>query len=96
MLGQLFWAGVAILCAVAFAIVTGALKPDEQINALWLVVAAACFYALAYRFYGRFLARRVVGLSVELLEQLGQAREVHLARLFQVFERIQVRVGVVK
>jgi len=63
MLGQLFWAGVAILCAVAFAIVTGALKPDEQINALWLVVAAACFYALAYRFYGRFLARRVVGLD---------------------------------
>ena len=62
-LGHLFWAGVALLCAVAFAIVTGAFRPEERINALWLIVAAACFYALAYRFYGRFLARRVAALD---------------------------------
>jgi carbon starvation protein len=62
-LGHLFWAGMALLCAAAFAIVTGLARPQERINALWLVVAAACFYALAYRFYGRFLARRVVALD---------------------------------
>lgn len=62
-LWHLFWAGVALLCAAAFAIVTGLVKPEERINALWLVVAAACFYALAYRFYGRFLARRVLELD---------------------------------
>jgi len=62
-LGLLFWAGVALLCAAAFAIVTGLVRPEERINALWLVVAAACFYALAYRFYGRFLARRVLELD---------------------------------
>lgn len=61
--GHLFWAGIAILCAVAFAIVTGFLRPEEKINALWLVVSAACFYALAYRYYLRFLARRVVNLQ---------------------------------
>ena len=59
----LFWAVVALLCAVAFAIVTGAVRPEERINALWLVVAAACFHALAYRYYGRFLARRVLALD---------------------------------
>ncbi|HTP42046.1 MAG TPA: carbon starvation CstA family protein [Nitrospiria bacterium] len=62
-LRALFWAGVALLCAVAFAIVTGVVRPEERINALWLVVAAACFHTLAYRFYGRFLARRVMELN---------------------------------
>ncbi len=60
---HLFWIGVALLGAVAFAIVTGVFRPEEKINALWLVVAAACCYTLAYRFYGRFLARRVVNLD---------------------------------
>ena len=32
-------------------------------NGLWLVVAAACIYVLAFRFYGRWLARRVVELN---------------------------------
>ncbi len=61
-LGTFLWAGIAALCAVAFAMVTGILRPEENVNALWLVIAAACFYVLAFRFYGRFLAR-VVGLD---------------------------------
>ncbi|MGH7229470.1 MAG: carbon starvation CstA family protein, partial [Nitrospiraceae bacterium] len=61
----LFWALVAVLCAVAFGFVTGAFNPVEKVNGLWLVVAAACFYVLAFRFYGRFLARRVLGLNNE-------------------------------
>jgi carbon starvation protein len=57
------WAVVAALCAVGFGVVTGVFNPDEQVNGLWLVVASACFYVLAYRFYGRFLARRVLELD---------------------------------
>src|SRR2546422_148092 len=57
------WAGLAVLCAVGFGVVTGIVNPDEKVNGLWLVVAAACFYVLAYRFYGRFLARRVLELD---------------------------------
>src|SRR3989475_5089817 len=57
------WAVLGGLCAVAFGLVTGLVRPDEKINALWLVVASACFYVLAYRFYGRFLARRVLVLD---------------------------------
>jgi carbon starvation protein len=57
------WAAVAALCAVAFGFVTGLFHPDEKVNGLWLVVAAACFYVLALRFYGRFLARRVLDLN---------------------------------
>ena len=60
---SILWAAVAALCAVGFGVVTGIVHPEEKVNGLWLVVAAACFYVLAYRFYGRFLARRVVELD---------------------------------
>ncbi|MGQ9569874.1 MAG: carbon starvation CstA family protein [Thermodesulfovibrionales bacterium] len=32
-------------------------------NAVWLVIAASCFFILAYRFYGAFLAAKVVTLD---------------------------------
>jgi carbon starvation protein len=57
------WTALGGLCAIAFGLVTGIVRPDEKVNALWMVVAAACFYVLAYRFYGRFLARRVLVLD---------------------------------
>lgn len=57
------WVALAVFCAVAFGVVTGLFNPDEKVNGLWLVVASACFYVLAYRFYGRFLARRVLELD---------------------------------
>src|SRR5438128_2602595 len=62
-LASILWAAVAGLCAVGFGVVTGIFHPEEKVNGLWLVVAAACFYVLAYRFYGRFLAQRVVELD---------------------------------
>ena len=62
-LNMLIWVGIAVLCAVAFGHVTGVLNPEEKVNGLWLVVAASCFYVLAYRFYGRFLARKVMNLD---------------------------------
>ncbi|GJL67622.1 MAG: carbon starvation protein A [Nitrospirales bacterium] len=57
------WLGLAGLCAVAFGHVVGLINPHEKVNGLWLVVAASCFYVLAYRFYGRFLAQRVMNLD---------------------------------
>ncbi|HXE57940.1 MAG TPA: carbon starvation CstA family protein [Gemmatimonadales bacterium] len=40
-----------------------ALHRGETISAAWLVVAAVGTYLVAYRFYARFLARRVFGLD---------------------------------
>ncbi len=53
---SLLWALLAVLGAVALAQVAGLVNPNEKVNGLWLVVAAACIYVLAYRFYGRWLA----------------------------------------
>jgi carbon starvation protein len=57
------WGFVAVFGAVALAFVTGLINPDEKVNGLWLVVAAACIYALAFRFYARWIAERVVELD---------------------------------
>ena len=35
----------------------------EPINSLWLIAAAVCTYALAYRFYSAFIAARVMALD---------------------------------
>jgi len=58
---KLLWVVVAVLGAVALGIV--ALKRGEPINAMWLVIAALCIYAIAYRFYGLFIANRVLGVN---------------------------------
>ena len=58
---RLVWAAVAALGAGSLAVL--AAHRGESVNALWLVVAALCVYAIAYRFYSLFLARRVAGLD---------------------------------
>ena len=58
---NLVWAAVAALGAISLGIL--ALSRGETINAIWLVSAAICSYLLAYRFYGRFIAERVLRLD---------------------------------
>ena len=60
---KIVWGSIACLCAWAFAIIVGIVNPNEKVNGLWLVVAASCFYVLAYRFYGKFLATTVMNLD---------------------------------
>jgi carbon starvation protein len=55
------WLVVAM--AGALAVATIALHRGEEINAMWLVVAAVCSYALGYRFYSKFIAARVLALD---------------------------------
>jgi carbon starvation protein len=60
---RLAWIGVSLFGAVAVGVV--ALVRGEPVNALWLLVAALCTYAVAYRFYSAFLAARVLSLDDE-------------------------------
>ncbi|MDF0645355.1 MAG: carbon starvation CstA family protein [Nitrospira sp.] len=57
------WILLAGLGAVAFGYVGGLINPTEKVNGLWLVVAAACLYVLAFRYYGRWLACQVAELN---------------------------------
>ena len=71
------WGALALLLALAFGIITGIFYSEEKVNALWLVVAAACFYVLAYRFYGAFLAARVVVLDDRRVTPSWRLRDGH-------------------
>src|SRR5271170_2086319 len=57
----LFWIAVSLLGALALA--TIALHRGEQINALWLVVAAVSTYAVGYRFYSSFISAKLLTLD---------------------------------
>ncbi|MCD5360645.1 carbon starvation CstA family protein [Chromobacterium aquaticum] len=59
------WLVVALAGAAAFAVV--ALNRGEPVNAVWLIVAAVSVYAIAYRFYGRFIANKVLELDARRL-----------------------------
>jgi len=58
---KVVWAIIAVLGAVALGVV--ALKRDEPVNAMWLVIAALCIYTIAYRFYGLWIANTVLGAN---------------------------------
>ncbi len=59
----LIWLLVAVVGAAAVA--TIALHRGEEINAMWLVVAAVCTYALGYRFYSKFISAKVLVLDAQ-------------------------------
>src|SRR5580765_2096645 len=57
----LLWTAISLLGA--FALATVALHRGEQINAMWLVVAAVATYAVGYRFYSSFIAAKVLAID---------------------------------
>ena len=72
----LLWMCIALLGALALA--TIAFHRGEQINAMWLVLAAFCTYALGYRFYSSFIAAKVLALDAQRAtpaERLDNSRD---------------------
>ncbi|MES2179721.1 MAG: carbon starvation CstA family protein [Gemmatimonadota bacterium] len=59
--GLLGWILVALAGAGGLAFI--ALSRGEQVSAAWLLVAAVCTYAVAYRFYSAFIAAKVFALD---------------------------------
>jgi carbon starvation protein len=60
-LSLLVWIAVALLGSAAYAVV--ALHRGEPLNAVWILAAAACTYAIAYRFYSKWIAARIMALD---------------------------------
>ena len=63
LLSLLGWTAVAVTGAGAIAWL--ALSRGETVNAAWLLTAAVCCYAVAYRFYSKFIAAKVFALDAE-------------------------------
>jgi carbon starvation protein len=58
---MLVWGAVAVVGAVCWTVL--ALSRGEAVSALWILFAALSSYAIAYRFYSRFIAYRVLGVD---------------------------------
>jgi len=60
-LKNIVWFAVAMLGAYALSGI--AFNRGESINALWIVTAAVCIYAIAYRFYAAWIAAKVLTID---------------------------------
>jgi carbon starvation protein len=65
------WCGVAAAGAVSVAVL--AWSRGEELSALWMVVAAACVFAVAYRFHSAWLMARVLTID----EMRATPAEIH-------------------
>src|SRR5215831_12766829 len=82
----LIWGSVTAVGTVAVAVV--ALHRSEPINAMWLVTAATCCYALGYRFYARFISAKILaldGLRATPAERLENGRDFLVTNKWVVF-----------
>jgi len=85
-LSILSWIAVGLLGAAAVGVI--AVRRGEPINALWLVVAATCCYALGYRFYSKFIATKILALDAlraTPAERLENGRDFVVTNRWVVF-----------
>ncbi len=82
----LIWGLVSGLGAFAVGVV--AFRRGEPINALWLVAAAMCCYALGFRFYSKFIAAKILALDplrATPAERLENGRDFVVTNKWVVF-----------
>jgi carbon starvation protein len=75
LLGHAAWALVSV--AAAFFLASIAVDRGEPINSMWLVLAAACTYLVGYRFYGKFIAAKVMVLNNDRATPAERLRNGH-------------------
>jgi carbon starvation protein len=83
---KLGWVLLTVLGALALGVI--AVSRAEPINAVWLMLAAGCVFALGYRFYSRYLAYRVLGLNdrrATPAERLEDGRDFVVTNKWVVF-----------
>lgn len=57
----ILWLAVSLLGVIAVAV--AAFQRSEPVNALWLVVAGICTFAISYRFYSAWLVAKVLTID---------------------------------
>lgn len=79
---------LAIIGAFAIGVVTQIINPSEHVNALWFVVAAACFFIISYRLYGAFITAKVLNIDERRLtpaKRLADGRDYHPTHKWVLF-----------
>ena len=85
-LSVLLWTIVILLGVASVGVI--AVRRGEPINALWLVAAATCCFALGYRFYSSFIAAKVLAIDARRAtpaERLENGRDFLVTNKWVVF-----------
>jgi carbon starvation protein len=85
-LSILAWGAVALVGAAAVGVI--GVRRGEPINALWLVTAATCCYAVGYRFYSKFISVKILALDAlraTPAERLENGRDFLVTNKWVVF-----------
>ncbi|MCC6543642.1 MAG: carbon starvation protein A [Nitrospirae bacterium] len=79
---------LAVTGAFALAVAAQIINPAEKVNALWLVVAAACIFTITYRLYGSFITSKVLVLNDRRLtpsNRMADGRDYHPTHKWVLF-----------
>ena len=72
---HVLWGAIGI--AAAYFLGGIALTRGESVNSMWLVAASVCMYLLGFRFYGAFIAARVMALNDARATPAERLRDGH-------------------
>ena len=73
--GPALWALISIVGAVCLAGI--ATNRGEPVNSFWIVLAAICVYTVGFRFYGKFIAAKVMMLDDRRATPAERLRDGH-------------------
>lgn len=71
----ILWGLAAVVAAFAISVI--AQDNGEPVNSMWLVVASVCIYLIGYRFYGVFIAAKVMALDDRRATPAERLRDGH-------------------
>ena len=71
----LLWAALCVIAAVSLGVIAS--NRGEPVNSLWLVAAAASIFVLGFRFYGKFIAAKVMVLDDRRATPAERLRDGH-------------------
>src|ERR1700680_749876 len=69
------WGVISV--AAAFFVAGIAIDRGEPVNSMWLVLAAVCTYVVGFRFYGAFIAAKVMVLNDKRATPAERLRDGH-------------------
>ncbi len=75
LIDRLVWVVISILAAFCLGAI--AIHRGESVNSFWLVVGAACTYAVGFRFYARWIGSRVMSLDNDRATPAERLRNGH-------------------
>jgi len=73
--GHILWALISLTAGFFLAAI--AVNRGEPVNSFWIVLAAACTYLVGFRFYGKFIAAKVMALDDKRATPAERLRDGH-------------------